>query len=191
MQSLINWLNRKNLVVFLLVCFSVTGIAGFFISSSVSAQSEQSQVGLRQSADAPTQNQTEPITAFLLKDFEPNSILLDTQNQTESIADLRPEIRWMRGGHTTSQAIDHAWDGNTMASMSASEVKLWRTSDNTLLRTIPKTSSAGRNRVSLSSNGQFLAFTDGDLTVRVYNVSTGALVRTFNENYQSSGAWWK
>ena len=39
-QTVVNWFNSKNLFVTLLVCVSFTGIAGFFISRTVSASSE-------------------------------------------------------------------------------------------------------------------------------------------------------
>jgi len=75
-----------------------------------------------------------------------------------SIAQGRPDVLWMVGGHyTNARSVAISPDGQFMASCSGDgTAKLWRVSDGALLRTL-ETSRNGYFSVRFSPNGQILA----------------------------------
>src|SRR6185436_17668770 len=73
----------------------------------------------------------------------------------------RPDIQWMRGGLGPLVSIAWSSDGQTIACADLYNVKLWRVSDRTLLRTIA-TIAYG---VAFSSDGLTLATANDGVTL--------------------------
>ncbi|MCX7993645.1 MAG: hypothetical protein N2651_08250 [Fimbriimonadales bacterium] len=71
-----------------------------------------------------------------------------------ALAQNRPDIVWVQGGHTNTTSAIFSPDGQYFitASSDDSTVKLWRVSDGQLVRTF-----LGRDPVAISPDGQLLA----------------------------------
>jgi WD40 repeat protein len=103
-----------------------------------------------------------------------------------TFAQGRPDIVWMRGGHTDRvNSVAFSPDGSLLASGSGyygdyyGTIKLWRVADGSLVRTI--TGHTGEVRsVAFSPDGSLLASGSGyrDRTVKLWRVADGALLRT-------------
>jgi WD40 repeat protein len=80
----------------------------------------------------------------------------------------RPDIVWMRGGHTDSvTSVAFSPDGSLIASGSEdSTIKLWRVSDGALVRTLTG-HTIGVYSVAFSPDGSLLASGGRDRTIRV------------------------
>jgi WD40 repeat protein/subtilase family serine protease len=93
----------------------------------------------------------------------------------------RPDIVWMRGGHTQSvRSVAFSPDGSLIASGSWDRtIKLWRVSDGALVRTLTGHTDWVYS-VAFSPDGSLIASASGsgDRTIRLWRVSDGALVRT-------------
>jgi dipeptidyl aminopeptidase/acylaminoacyl peptidase len=91
----------------------------------------------------------------------------------------RPDIVWMRGGHSGSvNSVAFSPDGSLIASASTdATIRLWRVSDGVLLRTLTGHTS-DVNSVAFSPDGNLIASASSDNTVRLWRVSDGVLLRT-------------
>jgi WD40 repeat protein/subtilase family serine protease len=91
----------------------------------------------------------------------------------------RPDIVWMRGGHTDwVNSVAFSPDGSLIASGSRdATIKLWRVSDGALVRTLTGHTDLVRS-VAFSPDGSLIASGSGDATIKLWRVSDGALVRT-------------
>jgi WD40 repeat protein len=95
------------------------------------------------------------------------------------VAQERPDIVWMQGGHAIAvHSVAVSPSGELIASAGADgTVKLWRMSDGALLRTL--TGHEGDvNGVAFSPNGSLVASAGADGTVRVWRVQDGQLQHT-------------
>jgi WD40 repeat protein len=95
------------------------------------------------------------------------------------VAQERPDIVWMQGGHAFAvHSVAVSPSGELIASAGADgTVKLWRMSDGALLRTL--TGHDGDvNGVAFSPNGSLVASAGADGTVRVWRVQDGQLQHT-------------
>jgi WD40 repeat protein len=95
------------------------------------------------------------------------------------VAQERPDIVWMQGGHAFAvHSVAVSPSGELIASAGADgTVKLWRMSDGALLRTL--TGHEGDvNGVAFSPNGSLVASAGADGTVRVWRVQDGQLQHT-------------
>jgi WD40 repeat protein len=98
-----------------------------------------------------------------------------------------PDILWKGGGHTGVNSVAMSPDGRTIATASAYDetIKLWRSSDGVLIRTLAA-HYAGIQSIAFSPDGQFLAsgaevaFGADEDHVKLWRVSDGAIVRTFS-----------
>jgi WD40 repeat protein len=98
-----------------------------------------------------------------------------------------PDLVWSGGGHTGFNATAVTPDGQTLVTGSAYDetIKLWRTSDATLIRTINAT-YGGVVALAVSPDGQFVAsgaypvFGADEETVKLFRISDGTLVREFH-----------
>jgi Tol biopolymer transport system component len=107
----------------------------------------------------------------------------DAKNESQLAPQAtRPDILWMRGGHTSE-----VWDvtstpqAGLFATVGIDEtVKIWRISDYALIRTIAN-HGIGSRCVALSKDGQYVAVggNHGSHGLKVYRVSDGSLVHTF------------
>jgi WD40 repeat protein len=98
---------------------------------------------------------------------------------TTGVAQERPDIVWMQGGHAIAvHSVAVSPSGELIASAGADgTVKLWRMSDGALLRTL--TGHEGDvNGVAFSPNGSLVASAGADGTVRVWRVQDGQLQHT-------------
>ena len=108
-----------------------------------------------------------------------------------AIAQGRPDIIWMRGGHPVDvEAVAYSPNGTLVASGSELEIKLWRAPDGVLTRTL--TGHVSVRGLAFSPDGQFLASAGYEWSfdangqysntpsVRVWNVSDGSLAQTFS-----------
>jgi WD40 repeat protein/subtilase family serine protease len=103
-----------------------------------------------------------------------------------AFAQRRPDIVWMRGGHSGSvNSVAFSPDGSLIASGSWDlTIKLWRVSDGALVRTL--TGHMGDvNSVAFSPDGSLLASGSWDRTIRLWRVSDGALVATLTGHTSS------
>ena len=101
----------------------------------------------------------------------------------------RPDILWMRGGHTSAiWDTSYAPNANLLATISQTSVKIWRASDNVLMKTIPNTASHTSNTrcLSFSKDGSLLAVCGTNAqnfaTVELYRISDGTLLQTFTDD---------
>jgi WD40 repeat protein len=95
------------------------------------------------------------------------------------VAQERPDIVWMQGGHAIAvHSVAVSPSGELIASAGADgTVKLWRTSDGALLRTL--TGHEGdANGVAFSPDGSYVASAGSDGTVRVWRTQDGRLLHT-------------
>jgi WD40 repeat protein len=95
------------------------------------------------------------------------------------VAQERPDIVWMQGGHAFAvHSVAFSPDGGLIASAAAEgTVKLWRAADGALLRTL--TGHDGDvNGVAFSPNGSYVASVGSDGTVRVWRTQDGRLLHT-------------
>jgi WD40 repeat protein/subtilase family serine protease len=95
-----------------------------------------------------------------------------------AFAQRRPDIVWMRGGHSSIvTSVAFSPDGSLLASGSWDDtIKLWRVSDGALVRTLTHTGLV--TSVAFSPDGSLLALGSRDRTIRLWRVSDGALVAT-------------
>jgi WD40 repeat protein/subtilase family serine protease len=91
----------------------------------------------------------------------------------------RPDIVWMRGGHTHSvNSVAFSPDGSLIASGSWDDtIKLWRVSDGALVRTLTGHTDWVYS-VAFSPDGSLIASGSRDATIKLWRVSDGALVAT-------------
>jgi WD40 repeat protein len=95
------------------------------------------------------------------------------------VAQERPDIVWMQGGHAIAvHSVAVSPSGELIASAGADgTVKLWRMSDGALLRTL--TGHEGDvNGVAFSPDGSYVASAGSDGTVRVWRTQDGRLLHT-------------
>ncbi len=96
-----------------------------------------------------------------------------------------PNLKWLGGGQAASTTVAVSPDGNYVATASAvadETIKLWQRSDGRLIRTFAA-DLGNINGIAFSPDGQLLAsanetvsgYQDG--AIKVWNVSTGAVVR--------------
>lgn len=72
----------------------------------------------------------------------------------------RPDILWMRGGHSSGiYQMHYSPDGQTLVSVGGETIKVWRVSDGMLLRTIrsPFTLFFSPGQIAISNDAQFVA----------------------------------
>jgi WD40 repeat protein len=94
----------------------------------------------------------------------------------------RPDIVWMRGGHSGSvTSVAFSPDGSLIASGSRDyTIKLWRVSDGALVATL-RGHTDWVNSVAFSPDGSLIASGSDDRTIRLWRVSDGALVKTYDQ----------
>jgi dipeptidyl aminopeptidase/acylaminoacyl peptidase len=125
-------------------------------------------------------------------------VLLGTLLLTsEAYAQGRPDIVWMRGGHSSAvSSVAFSPDGAWLASGSwDGSVKLWRMSDGALVRTLSNLSAV--SSIAFSPDGRLLVSGGGNGIIRIWRVSDGARVRTLRGHtdwvtsaaFSPDGAW--
>ena len=94
----------------------------------------------------------------------------------------RPDIVWMRGGHTGYvSSVAFSPDGSLIASGSWDHtIKLWRVSDGALVATLTGHTWEVYS-VAFSPDGSLIASGSEDATIRLWRVSDGALLRTYDQ----------
>ncbi|MEN3002201.1 MAG: hypothetical protein ABDI19_10240 [Armatimonadota bacterium] len=101
-----------------------------------------------------------------------------------ALAQGRPDIVWMRGGHGGYvYSVAFSPDGQLLASGSEDRIiRLWRVADGQLLRTLTGHTHIVYS-VAFSPDGQLIASASGsrDRTIKLWQVSTGQLLRTYDE----------
>jgi WD40 repeat protein len=100
----------------------------------------------------------------------------------------RPNIRWYGAGtQSTYIACSHNGDFIATAGVFEYSVKIWRTSDNSLVRTIA-VGDREMESIALTPDDQYLLvgldgiFGDDRPTLRLYRISDGAYIRGYNPN---------
>lgn len=103
-------------------------------------------------------------------------LILLCQTAGSALAGDRPYFRWLEGSHGEEVTnVAYSPDGTVLASTGDdATVKLWRTSDGQLLRTMPYTRGS-RSSLAFSPSGQTIAVAAGAVTL--FNMSDGSSSR--------------
>ena len=91
----------------------------------------------------------------------------------------RPDIVWMQSAHTTETiSVAFSPDGSLLASV-GNDVKLWRVSDGSLVRSLPQSTNC--RGVMFSPDGRLLV--SAGSRIKLWRVSDGTLIRTIGNTY--------
>jgi WD40 repeat protein len=121
------------------------------------------------------------LPGVFLRNFSASMAVLAASLPTNAQADRRPDILWMRGGHSQSvRTVAYSPDGALFVSGSDDwTVKIWRVADRQLIRTLVPTNSAVV-KVVFSPDGSRLAVgtgpdlwdEEGAFVVKIYDTAS-------------------